>query len=72
MDRVTKEHARFDETPSEAGTWHLIEAASCIVPSVAKALMLAHSAAGQLLWRQWRRHQRACWCQVPVAGALHS
>ena len=42
---VTKEDAGFDETPCEAGSRQLIEAASRIMPAIAKAPILAHIAA---------------------------
>jgi glycine oxidase len=42
---VTKDDAGFDETPSKAGRRQLIEAASRIMPAVAKAPILAHTAA---------------------------
>lgn len=42
---VTKEDAGFDETPSAAGRRQLIEAASRIMPAVARAPVLAHIAA---------------------------
>jgi glycine oxidase len=42
---VTKEDAGFDETPSAAGRRQLIEAASRIMPAVARAPILAHRAA---------------------------
>jgi glycine oxidase len=42
---VTKEDAGFDESPSEAGRRQLIEAASRIMPAVAKAPILAQTAA---------------------------
>ncbi len=42
---VTKDNAGFDETPSEAVRLRLIEAASRIMPAVASAPVLAHTAA---------------------------
>ncbi len=41
---VTREHAGFDETPTEAGRLHLLEAAARIMPAVRQAVLLEHAA----------------------------
>lgn len=41
---VTREHAGFDETPTDAGKHHLLEAAARIMPAVGQATLLEHVA----------------------------